>query len=111
MADILVLICIVLMFIDIIANIILAVDVLRLIEVSSLDLSKNEDNGAMKTAVKALLPSGEPVRHGRWEQGGYACGETEWICSECGFSEWRTSNARMKFCMNCGARMDGKQDV
>lgn len=49
----------------------------------------------------------EPVRHGRWINGGYACGETEWICSECGFSEWRTSNSRMKFCMNCGARMDG----
>lgn len=44
MADILVLICAVVMLIDIIANIILAVDVLRLIEVSSLDLSKNEDN-------------------------------------------------------------------
>ena len=52
----------------------------------------------------------EPVRHGRWIEGGYACGETEWICSECGFSEWRTSNSRMKFCMNCGARMDGEQD-
>lgn len=52
----------------------------------------------------------EPVRHGRWIKGGYACGETEWICSECGFSEWRTSNSRMIYCMNCGARMDGEQD-
>lgn len=53
----------------------------------------------------------EPVRCGRWKEGGYACGETEWICSECGFSEWRTSNSRMKFCMNCGARMDGDENA
>lgn len=57
-----------------------------------------------QAAIEAL-----DVRPGKWIKGGYACGETEWICSECGFSEWRTSNARMKFCMNCGARMDGEE--
>lgn len=48
----------------------------------------------------------EPVQHGRWEKGGYACGETEWKCSVCGETEWRTSCSRMKFCMFCGAKMD-----
>lgn len=48
----------------------------------------------------------EPVRHGRWEKGGYACGETEWKCSVCGETEWRTSCGRLKFCPFCGAKMD-----
>lgn len=52
----------------------------------------------------------EPVRHGRWEKGGYACGETEWKCSVCGETEWRTSCSRMKFCMFCGAKMDAGQE-
>ena len=52
----------------------------------------------------------EPVRHGRWEKGGYACGETEWKCSVCGETEWRTSCSRMKFCMFCGAEMDAGQE-
>lgn len=47
-----------------------------------------------------------PVRHGRWVKGGYACGESEFICSVCGESEWRTSSSRMKYCMFCGAKMD-----
>lgn len=48
-----------------------------------------------------------PVVHGEWIQGGYACGETEWKCSNCGATEWRTSCNRMKYCMFCGAKMDG----
>lgn len=47
-----------------------------------------------------------PAQHGRWEKGGYACGETEWKCSVCGETEWRTACSRMKFCMFCGAKMD-----
>lgn len=46
-----------------------------------------------------------PVRHGRWEQTGYACGETEFQCSECKQTEWRTSISRFNFCPFCGAKM------
>ena len=48
-----------------------------------------------------------PVRHGRWIKRGYACGENEYECSVCHETEWRTSASRMKYCMFCGARMDG----
>lgn len=47
-----------------------------------------------------------PERHGRWIEIGYACGETEYQCSECKETEWRTSASRLKYCPNCGARMD-----
>lgn len=47
-----------------------------------------------------------PVVHGRWIRGGYVFGETEWKCSNCGETEWRTSCSRMKYCMFCGAKMD-----
>ena len=49
----------------------------------------------------------EPVRHGKWIKGDYVCGEHEWKCSACGETEWRGSADWMKFCMYCGARMDG----
>lgn len=47
-----------------------------------------------------------PVRHGRWIKIGYACGETEYQCSECKETEWRTSASRLKYCPFCGAMMD-----
>lgn len=52
----------------------------------------------------------EPVRHGNWIKRGYVCGETEYECSECHETEWRTSASRMKWCMFCGAKMDGGND-
>lgn len=48
-----------------------------------------------------------PVRHGHWIKRGYVCGENEYECSECHETEWRTSDSRMKWCMFCGAKMDG----
>lgn len=48
-----------------------------------------------------------PVRHGRWIETGYACGENEYQCSECKETEWRTSASRLKYCPFCGAKMDG----
>lgn len=47
-----------------------------------------------------------PVVHGRWIEIGYACGETEYQCSECKETEWRTSASRLKYCPFCGAMMD-----
>lgn len=60
---------------------------------------------------RQIIENYAPVLHGRWEEGGYACGETEWKCSVCGETEWRTSCNRMKFCMFCGAKMDGGSEV
>ena len=76
---------------------------------------------AMKSFIKNR-PAADvaPVRHGRWileahdERAngrwivkGYACGETEYQCSECKETEWRTSASRLKYCPFCGAKMDG----
>ena len=52
-----------------------------------------------------------PVRHGRWIVKGYACGETEYQCSECKETEWRTSASRLKYCPFCGVKMDGDTDA
>ena len=51
-----------------------------------------------------------PVRHGRWIETGYVCGENEYQCSECKETEWRTSASRLKYCPFCGAKMDGGAD-
>lgn len=48
----------------------------------------------------------EKERHGRWIKIDYACGETEYQCSECKETEWRTSASRLKYCPFCGAMMD-----
>lgn len=47
------------------------------------------------------------VRRVHWIKRGCACGENEYACSECHETEWRTSSSRMKWCMFCGAKMDG----
>lgn len=62
-------------------------------------------------AIKRIINSAHavdavPVRHGKWIKRGYACGETEWVCSACGETEWCGSASWMKFCMYCGAKMD-----
>lgn len=56
-------------------------------------------------------PTVDPVKHGRWIDD---YNETEhplfrkaWKCSACGF---RTSYGKPKYCMNCGARMDGESN-
>lgn len=43
---------------------------------------------------------------GYWIVKGYVCGESEFECSACHGTEWRTSIARFEFCPFCGARMD-----
>lgn len=49
-----------------------------------------------------------PTAH--WIKRGYVCGENEYKCSACHQTEWRTSASRMKYCMFCGARMEGCRD-
>ena len=64
------------------------------------------------TPAEAIARIGalEPVRYGKWIKGGYACGDNEWKCSVCGETEWRGSAGCMKFCMYCGAKMDGGEE-
>lgn len=49
------------------------------------------------------------VVHGQWETKGYVCGESEFECSVCHETEWRTSISRFRWCPFCGARMDGAE--
>lgn len=53
-----------------------------------------------------------PVVHGKWIKRGYVCGDYEWECSVCHETEWRGLSGAdvMRFCMFCGARMDGGAD-
>lgn len=76
------------------------------------------DNGLLLIPMRDVTNSirnaptidAEPVRHGRWVERGYVCGETEWECTSCGNTEWRTSASRLKWCPFCGAKMDGGKD-
>lgn len=53
----------------------------------------------------------EPVKHGRWiddyNADEYPLFRNGCKCSACGF---RTSYGKPKYCMNCGARMDGENN-
>lgn len=56
-------------------------------------------------------PTVDPVKHGNWIDD-YNAEEDPffrkgWKCSVCGF---RTSYGKPKYCMNCGARMDGESN-
>ena len=78
--------------------------------------NRNTCNGKMsciqmKRMVESIpVADVAPVRHGRWIETGYACGENEYQCSECKETEWRTSASRLKYCPFCGAKMDGGAD-
>nr|DAI62896.1 MAG TPA: DNA-directed RNA polymerase [Caudoviricetes sp.] len=61
----------------------------------------------MHCAIDTPAADVKPVRHGHWIKRGYVCGENEYECSECHETEWKTSDSRMKWCMFCGAKMDG----
>ena len=65
---------------------------------------------AQRAILDAPAVNVAPVRHGKWTSIGYDCGENEYQCSECRRTEWRESADDMKFCMFCGAIMDGGAD-
>lgn len=73
--------------------------------------AKLESNPQDKFFDDCPLPDAVPVVHGRWEAKGYVCGESEFECSVCHKSEWRTSIGRFRWCPFCGARMDGDDDA
>lgn len=68
--------------------------------------------------IDQITPSDvQPVKHGQWEEieeyGGW--GGTYFRCSICG-DEWDLDTGTpvengMKYCPNCGARMDGDENV
>lgn len=62
--------------------------------------------------IIAGIPAADvaPVVHGRWAAKGYVCGESEFECSVCHKSEWRTTISQFKFCPFCGAKMDGDEE-
>ena len=72
------------------------------------------DGRAVTDKIIDAIPAADvaPVVHGRWIKHGYVCGEYEWECSVCHETEWRGYSGAeiMKFCMFCGARMDGGAD-
>lgn len=65
------------------------------------------------TALEAIHDAptieAEPVRHGRWEEHPDVCSLFRgWECSEC---KQIISGGRGNYCPNCGAKMDGGEDV
>ena len=54
---------------------------------------------------KAPTVDAEPVRHGHWIEKG-AGFNWHFECSACGWEDGYPFNDRMKYCPNCGAKMD-----
>ena len=71
--------------------------------------------GAMQLLYDAPTIEAEPVKHGKWKAvpnriligGRVATQGTAWECSACNNSS-KQYLPTMKFCPNCGARMDGE---
>lgn len=64
-------------------------------------------NAAIEIIESASAADVAEVRHGEWiNTGAYVCGEYEFECTECGYTNWHTSEANEKYCPGCGARMD-----
>lgn len=61
-------------------------------------------------AIISDIPAADvaPIVHGHWVAKRCVCGETEFECSVCHETEWRTSISRFKSCPFCGALMDEK---
>lgn len=81
------------------------VKAMRLIDVDALP------NGRVEWEDIVNAPTVDPVKHGRWiddyREDEFPLFRKGCKCSACGF---RTSYGKPKFCMNCGAQMDGESD-
>lgn len=52
-----------------------------------------------------------PVKHGHWEES-KCLDDCFWVCSCCKFpSQASAAHKLYKYCPNCGARMDEKEDL
>lgn len=64
---------------------------------------------AYKSIAKLPAADVAPVKHGKWKRishrqlYGYKCSECDAICNR--------KKRRLNYCPNCGAKMDGEQDV
>ncbi len=57
--------------------------------------------------IIAQLPTIAPVKHGKWVRDVNKDGYLMWICSICKCEKHKKRG--LKFCPNCGARMDGDE--
>ena len=77
-----------------------------------IDLSCEKFEAAIRKIQAADVA---PVRHGRWEEWDDGFGGTYYHCSVCG-EDWCTIDGTpaengMRYCPQCGARMDGGKDA
>lgn len=71
----------------------------------------DERTKAKKMVADATTVDAVPVRHGHWIDGGYLGNDNRnYMCSVCGAGETHTLKVTVRYCWNCGARMDGKGD-
>lgn len=72
-------------------------------------VNKDREN-VLCEILSAPTIEAEPVRHGRWVDPEDDDDGTEWHCSECGsVVETLGWYPRVRFCHNCGARMDKEE--
>lgn len=68
-------------------------------------------------AIEALEPADvAPVIHGTWMRYGYDGSPNEkdtvyWQCDQCLTTQMGRRETAMKYCPNCGARMDGENET
>lgn len=82
------------------------------------DLGYWSHNAEFQELIKEIpVADVEPVRHAYWvkrmEHGvgrGYEVHTPIWSCSDCGRDYDPASCSIIKYCYNCGAKMDGGQD-
>lgn len=83
-------------------------------EAANLALAEQGFDWAKAKQALASVPAADvvPVVHGKWIKRGYVCGDYEWECSACHETEWKGLSGAdvMRFCMFCGAKMDGGAD-
>ena len=82
---------------------------------AAIDVGKYDELEAVLDSIDAIPAAEvEPVRHGRWiDKQEDDLTEGMWRCSACGedfyFLENNPSEYGINYCVNCGARMDGRQ--
>lgn len=77
-------------------------------ELSHALLGKEWDE-ALTRAIIESVPTIDPVKHGKWEHNVNKNGFLMWTCSICKCEKHKKKG--LKFCPNCGARMDGVEKI
>lgn len=82
---------------------------LHMILVKMKDFGELTAKKAIRVVENAPTIEAEPVKHGKWIDGGQYANffpHHEWRCSECGEHVLEIGVPWFKYCPNCGARMD-----